>query len=53
MADAMNPTAMVEELFDYKNKEGVAVSYVGGIQKAVFNSKEFGVVALDTYAAAS
>lgn len=51
MAEASNPEALVAETFDYKNKDGVAASFIGGIQKAMFNSKEFGVIALDTAAA--
>jgi N4-gp56 family major capsid protein len=43
--------SFVVENFDYANKKGVAVSFMGGIQKAVFNSKEYGVIALDTAAA--
>jgi N4-gp56 family major capsid protein len=41
-----------EELFDYKNQLGVAAGSIFGIKKALFNSKDFGVIALDTYAAA-
>lgn len=52
MAEASNPEALVVEQFDYKNKDGVAASFIGGIQKTMFNSKEFGVIALDTAAAA-
>lgn len=51
MAEASNPEALVVETFDYKNKDGVAVSYIGGLQKAMFNSKEFGVIAVDAAAA--
>ncbi len=51
MAEASNPDALVVNDFDYKNKEGVAGSFIGGIQKPLFNSKEFGVIACDTYAA--
>lgn len=51
VANASNPEALVVEQFDYKNKDGVAVSYIGGCQKAMFNSKEFGVIAVDTAAA--
>ena len=40
----------VEESFDYKNKFGIATHLVGGIQKIAFNSKEYGVIAVDTYA---
>jgi N4-gp56 family major capsid protein len=50
-AEASNPEALVVEQFDYKNKDGVACSFIGGIQKPLFNSKEFGVFALDTAAA--
>lgn len=51
MADAMNAKALVLESFDYENQDGVAVRYIGGLQKALFNSKEFGVIALDAAAA--
>lgn len=50
-AEASNPEALVVEQFDYKNKDGVAGSFIGGLQKAMFNSKEFGVIAVDTAAA--
>ncbi|MEK7093290.1 MAG: N4-gp56 family major capsid protein [Patescibacteria group bacterium] len=50
-AEASNPEALVVETFDYKNKDGVAGSFIGGLQKAMFNSKEFGVIAVDTAAA--
>jgi N4-gp56 family major capsid protein len=42
------PTFMVEKAFDYDNKVGYAVGYMGGIQKATFNSIDYGVVAVDT-----
>jgi N4-gp56 family major capsid protein len=48
MAEASNPEALTVERFDYGNKDGVAISFIGGIQKAMFNSKEFGVIAGDT-----
>lgn len=51
VAEASNPKALVSEVFDYKNKDGVAGAFIGGIQKAMFNSKEFGVIAVDSYAA--
>jgi N4-gp56 family major capsid protein len=41
-------TFMVEKTFDYENKVGYAVGYIGGIQKATFNSIDYGVVAVDT-----
>lgn len=52
MAEASNPDALVLENFDYKNKEAVSCSFIGGIQKAMFNSKEFGVILVDAAAAA-
>lgn len=52
IAEAANPRALVVKTFDYENKEGAAINYIGGVQKAVFNSKEFGVIAVDTAAAA-
>lgn len=42
----------VEKNFDYDNQYGVATSLLGGIQKLAFNSKEFGVIAVDTAATA-
>jgi N4-gp56 family major capsid protein len=51
MAECSNPDALTVETFDYGNKTGVAGSFIGGVQKAVFNSKEFGVIAVDTAAA--
>jgi len=41
-----------EELFDYGNQLGIAAGSIFGIKKSRFNSKDFGVIALDTYAAA-
>jgi len=40
----------VEELFDYKNQLGVSAGSIFGIKKTRFNSADFGVIALDTYA---
>ncbi len=54
MANASNkgngsvPTFMVEKKFDYDNKVGYAVGYMGGIQKATFNSIDYGVIAVDS-----
>ena len=58
-AEASNPEALVVETFDYKNKDGVAGSFIGGLQKAVFaaggaagmTAVEFGVIAVDAAAA--
>jgi|GEM_PF-406476 len=59
MAECSNPDALVVEQFDYKNKDGVAANFIGGIQKAVFaaggsagtTAVEFGVIAVDAAAA--
>lgn len=59
MAEASNPDALVLETFDYKNIDGVAISFIGGIQKPVFaaggsagtTAVEFGAIAVDSYAA--
>lgn len=50
-AVANNPKALVVKTFDYGNKDGLAVRMIGGIQKMMFNSKEFGVIAVDAAAA--
>lgn len=42
------PTFMVEKSFDYENKVGYAVGYMGGIQKATFNSIDYGTIAVDS-----
>ena len=49
-AQASDTMGWVEETFDYKNKVGFATGIIGGIQKIAFNSKEYGVIALDTAA---
>ena len=41
-----------EELFDYGNQLGVAAGCIFGVKKTRFNSADFGVIALDTYAIA-
>ena len=41
-----------EELFDFGNQLGIAAGSIFGVKKSVFNSKDFGVIALDTYAIA-
>lgn len=47
---AQNDNGWVEETFDYKNKTGFATGIIGGIDKIMFNSKEYGVIAVDTAA---
>lgn len=39
---------MVEETFDYENKVGISTGIIGGVQKMAFNSKNYGVVTVDT-----
>jgi N4-gp56 family major capsid protein len=52
-AKCENPNGeWVEETFDYKNKTGFATGMIGGIDKIMFNSKEYGVIAVDTAATA-
>ncbi|MBI4396130.1 MAG: N4-gp56 family major capsid protein [Elusimicrobia bacterium] len=51
-AKCQNENGWVEETFDYKNKTGFATGLIGGIQKIMFNSKEYGTVVLDTSATA-
>jgi len=41
----------VEEGFDYQNKWAIATGRVFGVKKVVFNSEDYGVIAVDTYAA--
>lgn len=50
MAEASNPKALVVETFDYQDKDGIATGFIGGFQKTLFNSKEFGVIAVDSAA---
>lgn len=40
----------VEKSFDYENKTGFATGIIAGLQKVMFNSKEYGVIAIDTAA---
>lgn len=51
MAQASTSDALVLETFDYGNKDGVASSFIGGIQKTVYNNLEFGVISVDAAAA--
>lgn len=41
-----------EKTFDYNRSLGVATTMIWGIAKTVFNSQDFGVMAVDTYAIA-
>jgi len=49
-AKAKNPNGWVEKSFDYGNKTGFATGIIGGIQKIMFNSNEYGCLQLDTSA---
>lgn len=51
-AKCKNTKGWVEKTFDYENKTGFATGIIGGIQKIMFNSKEYAVVVLDTAATA-
>jgi N4-gp56 family major capsid protein len=51
-AQCTNDNGWVEETFDYKNKVGFATGIIGGIQKVTFNSKDYGVISVDTAATA-
>jgi N4-gp56 family major capsid protein len=42
----------VEELFDYQNQLGVSAGCIFGTKKMVFNSADFGVIVMPSYAAA-
>ena len=45
-----NKNGWVEKSFDYGNQWGFATGLIGGIQKIMFNSKEYGVIQVDTAA---
>lgn len=47
-----NNLTWVEKLFDYDNQLGVAANSIFGLKKTRFNSQDFGVVTLPTYAVA-
>jgi len=47
-----NYISWVEKNQDYENKKGLAAGCVFGMQKNVFNSDDFGVVTMSSYAAA-
>lgn len=47
-----SPSAMtwVEEKFDYGNQYGISAASIFGVKKSVFNSLDFGVITVPTYA---
>lgn len=52
MDNGPNRFVWSEETFDYGNKLGVSVGMIGGLKKTVYNSADYGVIVLSTYAAA-
>ena len=46
-----NLMSWYEDNDDYGNEQGIAVGQIFGMKKARFNSKDFGVIALSSYAA--
>jgi N4-gp56 family major capsid protein len=42
----------VEELFDYQNQLGVSAGMIAGMKKTQFNSEDFCVITVSSYAAA-
>ena len=47
-----NKMAWDEKTFDYGRRLGVSASMIWGLKKSVFNSTDYGVVVLATYAVA-
>lgn len=47
-----NLMSWYEEIDDYGNEKGISCGAIFGINKSVFNSEDFGVIALESYAAA-
>lgn len=43
----------VEKSFDYGNKWGISAGYIFGVQKPVFNSRDYGLITISTAAAAA
>ncbi len=44
-----NDPRMVDEGFDYKNKRGMAIDCIWGVQKFKYNEEDLGVIAVKTY----
>lgn len=49
--DSKETFTWIEEMFDYGNMLGIAAGSIFGIKKAVYNSNDFGVMVISTYAA--
>lgn len=46
-----NPYKWVEKTFDYDRELGVSVQSIMGMKKTIFNSEDYGVITISTYAA--
>ena len=46
-----NPFKWIEKKFDYDRELGVSVQSLLGMKKLIFNSEDFGVITISTYAA--
>jgi hypothetical protein len=47
-----NLMSWYEEIDDYGNEKGISCGAIFGINKSVFNSKDFAVISIDSYAVA-
>lgn len=47
-----SPYKWVEKTFDYDKELGISVQSIMGMKKTIFNSEDFGVITVSTYAAA-
>jgi len=50
MAKVSQTKGWIEKSFDYENKVGFATGLIGGIDKTMFNSREYGCISIDTSA---
>ncbi len=48
-----NKFKWVEDMFDYDRELGVRTSWIGGVKKTVYNSVDYGAIAITTYAVAA
>jgi N4-gp56 family major capsid protein len=51
-AECQSDEGWVEETFDYGNKHGFCTVILGGIQKVTLNTKDYGVISMDSAATA-
>lgn len=42
----------VEEMFDFQNQLGISAGMIFGAVKSIFNSRDFGTIAMTSYSAA-